>query len=249
MDNLMSAAASGMKARMESLEMLANNVANTGTVGFKSDREFYNLYTSPDASAAAADGFHPDASTLPVIERQWTDFSQGTLLPTGNPLDLALTGPGFFVVKSAAGPLYTRNGNFQLSKEGQLETQQGYAVEDDKGQPIQLDPAQRVDISADGVVRQQGQEIAQIAVVDFSKISGLAKRDGTYFQIDSNVVAPNPAKDTQVKQATLENSNVPAAEAAVRLVGVLRQFEMLQRAVSLGTQMDKSIQDIAKVTS
>ena len=249
MENLMIAAASGMKARMESLSMLANNVANSGTAGFKSDREFYNLYISPDAAAAAADGFHPDASTLPVIERQWTDFSQGTLLPTGNPLDLALTGPGFFVLKSPSGPLYTRNGNFRLGKTGRLETQKGYPVEDDQKQPIQLDPAQSVEITPDGIVRQQGQEVARLAIVDFTGSTGLAKRDGTYFQMDSKDQKATPAANTQIKQGNLENSNVPAAEAAVRLVGVLRQFEMLQRAVTLGTQMDRSIQDIAKVSS
>ncbi|MGH9667130.1 MAG: flagellar basal body rod C-terminal domain-containing protein, partial [Bryobacteraceae bacterium] len=134
-------------------------------------------------------------------------------------------------------------------KSGQLETQEGYAVEDDRGQPIQLDPSQSVEISPDGGVRQQGQEIARIGIVDFSKSGDLAKRDGTYFQVDSKNPAASPASDTQIKQGTLENSNVPAAEAAVRLVGVLRQFEMLQRAVTLGTQMDRSIQDIAKVSS
>ncbi|MEO7144984.1 MAG: flagellar hook basal-body protein [Bryobacteraceae bacterium] len=247
MDSMMIAAAGGMKARMESLDMLANNVANSGTAGFKSDREFYNLYTSPDAAAAAADGMHPDPSTLPVIERQWTDFSQGTLVPTGNPLDIALSGPGFFVAKSPSGPLYTRNGNFRLSKDGQLETQQGYAIEDDKGQPIQVDPALPVDISSDGAVRQQGQDVAQMAIMDFTKPAALGKRDGTYFQMDNTKLTASPATNVQLHQSTLENSNVPTAESAVRLVGVLRQFEMLQRAMSVGTQMNRSIEQIAKV--
>lgn len=249
MDTLMIAAASGMKARMESLSMLANDVANSGTAGFKSDREFYNLYVSPDAAAAAADGFHPDASTLPVIERQWTDFSQGTLVPTGNPLDLALTGPGFFVLKSGSGTVYTRNGNFRLGKDGQIESQQGYAVLDDKSRPIQVDPQRPVEITPDGIVRQQGQEMARMAIVDSNQTSDLAKRDGTYFQLDSKTPSLGPARNAEIKQGSLENSNVSPAEAAVRLVGVLRQFEMLQRAVTLGTQMDRSIQDIAKVGS
>src|SRR5215813_10400947 len=80
MDTLLIAAASGMKSRMESLDMLANNIANTGTAGFKADREFFNVYQRQ----------------LPLIENRWTDFSQGSLVPTGNSLDLALTGPGFF---------------------------------------------------------------------------------------------------------------------------------------------------------
>src|ERR1041385_1912118 len=84
MDSLLISAASGMKARMESLDMLANNIANSGTVGFKTDREFYGIYQQE----------------LPVIEKQWTDFSQGALTPTGNPLDLALSGKGMFALNT-----------------------------------------------------------------------------------------------------------------------------------------------------
>ena len=106
----MIAAASGMKARLESLDMLANNLANTGTAGFKADREFYNLYEQQ----------------LPLIENRWTDFSQGNVIPTGNPLDLALSGPGFFALNGQNGPVYTRNGAFRVSKNNQLESPDGY---------------------------------------------------------------------------------------------------------------------------
>jgi flagellar basal body rod protein FlgG len=81
MDALTIAAAGGMQSRMESLELLANNLANAATSGYKSDREFYSLYTSPHSSGE---------KTQPVIEREWTDFRQGVLAPTGNPLDQAL---------------------------------------------------------------------------------------------------------------------------------------------------------------
>src|ERR1700719_1069785 len=87
MDPLISAAASGIRARLESLDMLANNIANSSAPGFKADREFYGLYLSAEAADSPI-GTSP--TTLPVIERQWTDFAQGSLMPTGNPLDLAL---------------------------------------------------------------------------------------------------------------------------------------------------------------
>jgi len=83
MDALTILAASGMRARMESLDMLANNLANAATAGYKGDREFYGLYTS--AAALSPPGPPGAPSALPVIERQWTDFSQGILNPTGNP--------------------------------------------------------------------------------------------------------------------------------------------------------------------
>src|SRR3954468_11041188 len=100
MDPLTGIAASGLRARMESLELLANNVANAATGGDKADREFYGLYKSTDADSDA---------TMPVIERPWIDQSQGLVHGTGNPLDLALSGRGFFSVEGPRGPLYTRN--------------------------------------------------------------------------------------------------------------------------------------------
>src|SRR5437867_3338622 len=98
MDPLLISAASGMKARSESLDLLANNIANTGTAGFKADREFYSLYESQ----------------LPLVEGQWTDYSQGVLTPSGNPLNVGLAGPGFFALNSPAGVVYTRSGVFQI---------------------------------------------------------------------------------------------------------------------------------------
>ena len=128
MDPLTSVAASGLRARMESLDLLANNVANASTGGYKADREFYSLYVSPDAQA-------DPSSTMPVIERPWTDLSQGTLQPTGNSLDLALSGKGFFSVAGPHGTLYTRNGSFRLSPDGQLVTAEGYPVNGAGGKP------------------------------------------------------------------------------------------------------------------
>src|SRR2546425_8566200 len=119
MDQLTVTAASGMRSRIEALDLLANNIANTGTAGYKSDREFYNLYT-----AAEADG----QTTLPNVERNWTDFSQGVVKETGNPLDVALSGRGFLTVDSTAGPLYTRNGSLRLSSAGVLEKGGGHPV-------------------------------------------------------------------------------------------------------------------------
>src|SRR5947208_8328714 len=101
MDALTGAAASGLRARMESLDMLANNLANAETGGYKTDREFYNLYVAPEAAAGES------PTTMPLVERPWTDFSQGTIRQTGNSLDFALSGKGFFAVDGPTGPLYT----------------------------------------------------------------------------------------------------------------------------------------------
>src|SRR5438105_1211545 len=119
MDQLTATAAGGMRSRLEALDLLANNISNSATAGYKSDREFYNLYSSADAESQ---------TTLPNVERNWTDFSQGTVKDTGNPLDVALSGRGFLAADSPGGTLYTRNGSLRLSQAGVLETGDGYPV-------------------------------------------------------------------------------------------------------------------------
>jgi len=240
MDTLTVAAASGMRSRMESLDLLANNIANASTSGFKSDGEFHALYTSADAG--------PDAPELPVIEKRWTDFSQGTLTATGSPLDVAISGSGFFVARSPGGLLYTRNGSFRLSTGGLLQTQEGYPVLGSDGKPIQLDPGQTIEIGGDGAIHQGGAEVARLAVMECPDLDALSKHGNTYYSLDASAPAARPAANAQVRQSALENANGQPAQAAVRLVGVLRQFEMLQRAMSLAASMNKqAIEEVAKV--
>jgi flagellar basal body rod protein FlgG len=235
MDPLLIAAASGMKARMESLDMLANNLANSGTAGFKADREFYSLYQE----------------ALPVVERHWTDFAQGALLPTGNPLQLGLSGEGFFALNSPAGVVYTRNGEFRISKSNQLETAEGFTLRNtrDQGRPITVDPLQAVSVERDGVVRQGGQEIGQIEIAAVDRASVALRKQGTsYFAFASGAAGATTPATVEVRQGVLEQSNVPVADAAIRLVSVMRQFEMLQRALTLGAEMNRrSVEEVARV--
>jgi flagellar basal-body rod protein FlgF len=245
MDPLTSTAASGIRARIESLDMLANNIANASAPGFKADREFFSLYQSSEA-ADSPEGTNP--AVLPVIERQWTDFAQGSLTPTGNPLDLALNGQGFFVANSASGRIFTRNGSFRLSPAGQLETLDGHAIQGQDGKPIVLDSSKRVEIGPDGVVRQDGQDLSRIAVVDFKDSSALVKRGNSYFQADLSTMAPAP--QTEVQQGKLEAANSQPAESAVRLVNIMRQFESLQKAMAIGAEMNRrAVEEVAKVTT
>ncbi len=243
MDSLTVAAASGMRSRTESLDMLANNIANASSAGFKADREFYGLYTSAEAAGSANSAL----PQLPLVARHWTDFSQGSLSPTGNSLDLALAGNGFFTVQTSSGPLYTRNGSFRLSAEGVIETQDGNPVLSSDKNPITLDPTQPIDVGADGTVRQGGQEVARLGVVEFTDLSALSKRGQAYFGINASDMPPKQSQ-AEVHQGSLEAANQQPAEAAVRLVNVLRQFEMLQRAMTMGGDMNRrAVEEVAKV--
>ena len=124
MDHTLLTAAAGMRSRLETLEVIGNNIANANTAGFKADREFSNLFLGLEAQSNAQGEF----GWMPVVEGSTIDFRQGVLTPTGAPLDLALSGPGFFAVDGPQGPLYSRNGSFHRSPAGRLETAEGYQV-------------------------------------------------------------------------------------------------------------------------
>lgn len=243
MDGLSITAASGMKARLESLEMLANNLANVETGGYKADREFYSLYIS---SEAAADPLYDGTGTMPLIESQWTDLSQGNLHETSNPLDVGLDGAGFIGVETKSGTRYTRNGSLRVSSKGILTAADGSPVRSATGGQISLLPDAPIEILRDGTVQQRGQIEGKMELASFDP-NELSKEGTSYFAIVPNA-KPKPA-NAVVLQGKLEGSNVGPAESAVRLVSIMRQFEMLQKAITIGNEMNrKAIDEVAKVT-
>ena len=249
MDQIAATAASGLRSRMEALDILSNNLANSNTGGYKVDREFYSLYQGEQTTPA--DG--QQATTLPVIQKAWTDFQQGLIAPTGNPLDLALSGKGFFTVEGPSGPLYTRNGAFKLSSTGVLTTLDGYPVRgvspaNAPPKKIQTVSQGTIQIASDGTVQQDGQDLGQIQLVDFANTGAMEKVGSSYYRVTDPKIKPTAAKDVTVNQGKVENSNVAPAESAVRLVDLMRQYEMLQKAVSVAAEMNKqAIDQVARV--
>jgi flagellar basal body rod protein FlgG len=229
---------------MESLDMLANNLANASTAGFKADREFYSLYADAEAQAAQIDRPGSTALRQPLVDRPWTDLSQATLTQTGNALDLAISGRGFFSVQTPSGVLYTRNGAFHVSRAGEVVTGDGYKLRTQNGAALTLNPGLAVEISKDGSVQQAGQLRGRLEISEFSA-GDLTKTGSNYFQARAG--SATASAGSEVHQGKLETSNVTPAESAVRLVSVMRQFEMLQRAVALGGDMNrKAIEEVAK---
>ena len=217
--------------------MLSNNLANASSSGFKMDREFYSLYSSEHQE---------DNSTLPTIDREWIDLAQGTIQSTGRPLDIALDGKGFFVVNGPSGSLYTRNGSFQVASTGAVVSKEGYSLQLTDGRPLKLESADSVDISSDGTVSQRGQTVGRLKIVDVPTGDALVKNGSTYFRIDPGTQVANAR--AEVRQHALENSNVNTAESAVRMVSIMRQFEMLQKAISIGSDMNrKASEEVARL--
>jgi flagellar basal body rod protein FlgG len=242
MDPLTSAAASGLRTRMDSLEMLANNIANANTYAYKADREFYGQYLSADPAADES-----AVGAMPVIQRVWTDLSNGTLRSTGNPLHLAIGSKAMFAVDTPGGVVYTRDGRVQLSTRGELTTVDGHRLRFGDNPRVQLDPTLPFEVASDGTVNQAGQRLGRLELVTFPEGAAVAKFGRNYLRPGEGVT-PRPAVEPEVHQGKLEESNVAAAESAVRLVGVMRQFEALQKALTLGGEMNRrAIEEVARV--
>ena len=232
---------------MVSLDLLANNIANAGTSGYKNDREFYGVFASEDAENSV-DG--ASSTTLPVVESQWVDFSAGEMQVTGNPLDVAIVGKGFFTVSGPKGPLYTRNGSLKILPTGELANGDGYPLQNAGGETIQVRPNAPISIASNGTVTQGAQPIGQIGVVDFKSTTSLRKMGNTGFENQSTTNPPEPVTNVKVQQGKLEGSNVSVPDATMRLIGLMRQFEMLQKAIGVSTDMDtKAIQEVARVSA
>ena len=233
---------------MESLDLLANNIANANTAGFRRDGEFYSLYKGDINSNDARQD--PDLLALPLIDRNWIDFTEGSVTETGKPLDVALSGKGFFAVETPSGPSYTRNGSFQLGPNGELQTREGYALATVDNKPILLERTEPVTIHGDGRVEQSARVVGQLRLVDFDPEAPLAKLGNNYLKLTDTQAVVRAANQATLRQGSLETSNVAPAEATTRLIAVMRQFEMLQRAVTLGSEMNrKASEEVARVSA
>jgi flagellar basal body rod protein FlgG len=166
------------------------------------------------------------------------------LTTTGRSTDLALEGPGFFTVDGPAGPLYTRNGNFRIAPDGRLVTQEGYEAATAEPQRIRARPDLPVHVDGSGRVTQEGQYLGQLRLAGTPPAGEIRKQSPGYFSWAS--AAPPAA--TSIRQGALESSNTSPAESSVRLIHVLRQFEALQRALQLGSELNKrAVEEVARI--
>jgi flagellar basal-body rod protein FlgF len=248
MDPLTITAAAGMRSRLESLDLLANNLSNTSAPGYKADRERFSLYLAQESVTAQEDGSGVAQPFTPVIQSHWTDTTQGELRSTGSSGDLALSGKGYFQVNGEDGPLFTRDGRFTVTKEGKLLTPSGYEFSSTGGKSIQVDPSLPVTVDPDGTVRQQSLEVGRLKMVDWPAEIVPQKRGGGTFQLDLESLQGLINSSAQVQQGYQEQSNLSPAEASVRLIETLRQFESLNKAAQIGEDMSRhSVEDVARV--
>jgi flagellar basal-body rod protein FlgF/flagellar basal-body rod protein FlgG len=243
MDSGYYSACTALVSRTQELDTIANNLANASTVGYRGEE---NIFSSVLANAGGSGSALEQAmNSYGVLSGTTLDGSQGALEKTGNDLDLAIEGKGYFVVQTTNGPMYTRNGSLQVSAKGQLVTSAGDPVLGDAG-PISMPPG-AVSVSPDGTISSNGAVTGKLKVVAFPPSTPLTSMGNAYYSAPANTAAPST--DSSVRQGMLESSNVNPVAGMVALVTAQRSAEMMQRALSMfNSEIDKTAtQDLPKV--
>ncbi|MBK9795615.1 MAG: flagellar hook-basal body protein [Holophagaceae bacterium] len=237
-------AAGSLKARSFQLEVVANNLANAATVGYKPDMPFFAVFNKAAGSGRKLplSGYLNDGV---VFAETGVVTGQGALRATGRSLDLAVEGNAFLRVQTPAGDRVTRDGRLQMGTDGQLQAMDGSPVLGKNGQPIQVDPKKgNVSITADGTVSQKDQPLGQLDLKAYEK-PGALKRVGA-LRFDPTGATEAPVKAT-VTQGHLEQSAVDSASTMVEMIRLNRLFEMSMKvAATLTNDLDsRSINDVA----
>ena len=242
MNSGMYAALSGNIAAMRRLDIITNNLANANTAGFKKDRLAF------ESLLAVRSGEAPEKAGLVQADNiYYTDYSAGPIKQTGNTLDLAIEGDGFFTVNTPQGRAYTRQGNFQRNAAGRLVTNEGNEVVASGGGPITINGS-RVEIGAKGEVMVDGVQVATLEIVDFPKPYALQKTGSALFVPSDPQSVPQPLGTAPVMQGHLEESNVSVVQEMVQMIEANRYFEACQRVVkSYDDAAGKAANDIGRV--
>jgi flagellar basal-body rod protein FlgF len=252
MDSGLYAAYTGLMARTQALDTAANNLANVGTNGFRAQRDHFAglIAASLDQQGQFASQVGQSVNGFSVLGGTTLDLGQGQLTSTGNPLDLAIHGPGFFAVRTANGIRYTRDGQFMRSNTGVLQDSSNEPILDAKLKPITI-PTGNIHIAADGnisVTTSDGSAIVgKLAVFDFADKSALSAEGSNQFSIALGT-KPIPSTAT-LQQGAIEAGNEDAVHGTMQLVLVQRQAEMMQKALSVfNNEFDKTAtEDLPRV--
>ena len=218
------------------MDVIANNLANASVPGFKRDRvSFQNLLIQENKKVSPFVNQNPDTCLITIRP----DMSQGDIRFTGNRLDIAISGKGFFKVMTPEGIRYTRKGNFTLDAMGNLVTQDGYQVLG-KGGVINLLDTQ-VEVDNTGRIIANGSEIDQLDIVAFSNEDRLTKAGNGLFMKTTETQEESVPPQTTIRQGYLEGSNVNIAEEMVQMINCLRAFESYQRAIKILDHLDNKV--------
>lgn len=233
---------SGGIAQEMRLEMISHNLSNINTIGYKKDRSIFKSFF-PTINAADTEGpFLGKDKAFVLYDRSMIDFTGGPVRNTGNKLDLAINGDGFFVIEKAGDTRYTRNGSFSLDEQGRIVTRNGDLVLGEGG-PILL-PEGNITVDEKGTVNVGNEEVGRLRVVSLTNQEDL-KKEGESLILGG---AEHPSEDFTIMQGALEQSNVNAIEEMASMIEVLRSYESYQKVIQTMDEINsRSASDIGRV--
>jgi flagellar basal-body rod protein FlgF len=245
-------AGSGMMSEMARVDIISNNVANVSTTGFKKDRAVFRAF--PEMGIHRFDDvksnspnttFHMKPyigllGTGAAVDEATSDFSQGIIKNTSNPLDFAVSGEGFFAVLTPQGMRLTRNGSFHLNPQGYLTTDEGYYVMGENG-TISLPSESKIEVNRRGDIFIDGLNVDRLLVVSSQNI---LKEGDSLLSFSGE---PGEAGG-EVVQGALESSNVNPVREMVDLIGAFRAYEASQRVIKAHDDtLDRAVNEIARI--
>ena len=215
-------------AQIGRLDSVTHNIANVNTPGFKAER-----FRFLDGNAIGrTNGGRPAQGPMTTV-----DYSQGFMQKTGNVLDMAIDGKGFFAVQTKAGVAYTKDGRFTLNKDGELVTQSGDYVLGRGGKIVIK--GNDIQISQEGVISVDGDELDALKIASFSKPSALVKLNTGLYHNPDNLAGAKEEENARVQPGYLETSNVEAIREMVEMINIQRTFESYQKAIQTISEQDK----------
>jgi flagellar basal-body rod protein FlgF len=244
MDSGYYAAMTGLMARTQALDTAAANLANAQTPGYRAEREYFR---SVLLDSAPASQIGQAVNHFGLLGGDRLNLGQGPIQPTGNPLDLAIEGQGFFQIQTQNGARFTRDGSFHRSQAGTLVTEKGEPVLSSGGKPIQIPPGE-VSVGADGVVSVAGGAVDTVGVFTFPAAVQLTPEGADRYVAPQNAV-PQATKDAAIHEGALESANEDTIQGTLDLVVMQRQAEMMQKALTVfHTEFNKfASEDLARV--
>lgn len=214
-------AASRQRVLEQQMDVTAHNIANANTPAFKAERMVFHEYLIEAQRGAPALSFVQDFG-------QYRVMLDGPIERTGNPLDVAINGEGFFVVETPTGERYTRHGRFQVDADGFLATVDGYRVLGDGG-PIQLPPNQAaISISGDGTISTEEAELGRLQLVNFEDVQALRRAANGHYATDQQ---PENVADRSLVQGSLEGSNVEPVLAMTEMIRISNAHRSIRQLI------------------
>jgi flagellar basal-body rod protein FlgF len=255
-------AASGGTKQLKKLDILSNNIANINTQGFKKDMLVYEEKKPPFQSLSSSgfdmENLNPFQGSDPAVSyvqvtQSLTNYEQGSLIKTDNPLNVAIEGQGFFVVNTPNGERYTRNGNFHLDGSGQLVDQKGNMIVTRDDEPILIPfGTKHITINQDGSIfggAEIDQEpLGQLKIVSFNNLHVLTKEGEGFYKNSDSSIKEILVNDAKVLQGFTENSNSNAIHEMTQMIETVRLLEAYQKIIqSIDEADDQSVNSLAQV--